>query len=165
MRKNQQRSTLNISVNNGCTRRHSRPNSNINRTLKHRFSRHIDEAVLQTEHFLDITAYGSFQIATVGLFPKLHLASDNCIDSQFQIIKVLLDPALIDEPAKPVRILAVRIMKMIFDVVGVVGLAFFCQRIKIEVGKPLQYQCQVSAAERISFSADCMLSVCSYICS
>ena len=64
----------NIINNNGCTRRHSRLISNINHTPKHRFSRHIDEAVLQTEHFLGITAEDSLLIASVGLLPELHLA-------------------------------------------------------------------------------------------
>jgi len=57
--------------------------SNINHTLKHRFSRHIDEAVLQTEHLLGITAENSFLIATVGLLPKLPLTGDSIVDFQF----------------------------------------------------------------------------------
>lgn len=41
---------------------------------------------------------------------------------------------LVDEPAKPVRTFAVRIMKMIPDEVGMVGLALLGLRIGIEVG-------------------------------
>lgn len=62
-------------------------------------------------------------IATIGLFPKLHLASDSFNDFQFQVIKIRNDPALIDELAKSVVILAVIIMKMIPNVVSMVGLA------------------------------------------
>ena len=104
----------------------------INHTLKHSFFRHIDEAVLQTEHLFSITAEDSFQIATISLLPKLHLTGDSFIDFTFHIIEVLHDPALVDEPAKPVGIVAVREMKMIPDEVGVVGLAFFGLRIGIE---------------------------------
>jgi len=45
----------------------------------------------------------------------------------------LHDPALVDEPAKPVGAMAVREMKMIPDEVGVVGLALLGLRIGIEV--------------------------------
>lgn len=58
-----------IKYNNSCTRRHSRPNSNINHTLKHSFSRHTDKTVFKTEHLLSIAAENSFLIATVGLLP------------------------------------------------------------------------------------------------
>lgn len=64
---------------NGCTRRHSRLLSYINHTLKHRFSRHIDEAVFKTENFLSITAEDSLRIATVGLLQKLHLVSESLV--------------------------------------------------------------------------------------
>ena len=119
---------------NGCTRRHSRLISNINHTLKHRFSRHIDEAVLQTEFFLSITAEDGFQIATIGLLPESHLTEDSFADFQLHIIKILHDPALIDEPAKPVGTMAVREMKMIPDEVGMVRLALLSLCIGIEVG-------------------------------
>lgn len=108
--------------------------SHIYHTLKHRFSRHIDEAVLQTEHLLCITAENSFLIAAVVLFPKLYLTGDCFANFQFQFIKVLNNPTLIDEPAKPVRVLAVRIMKMVSDEVGVVCLVFLSERARIEVG-------------------------------
>ena len=118
---------------NGCTQRHSRKRSNINHTLKHHFSRHVDKAVLQTEHFLGITAENSFLIATIGLLPKLHLTGDSITDFPFHIIEVLHDPTLIDEPAKPVRAFAVRKMKMIPDEVSMVGFALLGLRISIEV--------------------------------
>ena len=118
---------------NGCTRRHSRKQSNINHTLKYRFSRHLDEAVFQTEHFLSITAEDSFLITAICQLPKLYLTGDCFTDFSFHIIKVLHDPALVDEPAKPVRAFAVRIMKMISDKVGMVGLALLGLRIGIEV--------------------------------
>lgn len=118
---------------NGCTRRHSRLLSNINHTLKHRFSRHIDEAVFQTEHFLSITTEDSILIATVGLLPKLYLTGDSITDFQFHIIDVLYDLPLVDEPAKPVRTVAVREMKMISDKVGGVCLAFLGLHNSIEV--------------------------------
>ncbi len=73
-------------------------------------------------------------IATVSLLPKLHLASDCFTDFTFHIIEILHDPALVDEPAKPVRAMAVREMKMISDEVGMVGLALLGLRIGIEVG-------------------------------
>ena len=47
--------------------------SNIDHTLKHCFSRHIDEAVFKTEHLLGITDEDSFPIATIGLLPKFNL--------------------------------------------------------------------------------------------
>lgn len=118
---------------NGCTRRHSRKRSNINHTLKHYFSRHIDEAVFKTENFLGITAENSFLIAVIGLLPKLYLASDSFTYLQFHIIEVLNDPALVDESAKPVWTMAVRKMKMIPDEVGGIGLALHVLRIGIEM--------------------------------
>ena len=118
---------------NGCTRRHSRLLSNINHTLKHSFSCHIDEAVFQTEHLLSVTAEDSFQIITICLLPKLYLTGDSLADFQFHIIEVLNDLALVDEPAKPVRAMAVREMKMISDKVGGVCLAFLGLHNSIEV--------------------------------
>ena len=118
---------------NGCTRRHSRKRSNINHTLKHRFSRHVDKAVLQTEHLLGVTAEDSFLIAIVGLLPKLNLTGDSIADFQLHIVEILLDSALIDEPAKPVGAMAVREMKMIPDEVGVVGLDLLGLSIGIEM--------------------------------
>lgn len=109
---------------NGCTRRHSRKRSNINHTLKHRFSRHVYEAVFKSEHFLSIVCEESLLIAVVGLISKLHLTSNSFIDIQLHIIKILLDFSFIDEPAKPVRVLAIRIVKMISDEVGMVSVAF-----------------------------------------
>lgn len=110
---------------------YSRLNSNINHTLKHRFSRHIDEAVLQTEHLLGITAEDSFLIIAIGLLPTLHLTGDSFTDFQFEIIKILNNFALID---KPVWILTVRVVKVILDVIRVIGLAFLDKRNCIEVG-------------------------------
>lgn len=72
-------------------------------------------------------------IVTVCLFPKLHLMGDSFTDFQFHIINVLNDLPIVDEPVKPVRAFAVRIMKMIPDKVGMVGLAFLGLRIGIEV--------------------------------
>ena len=118
---------------NGCTRRHSRLLSNINHTLKHGFSCHIDEAVLQTEHLLGITTENSFLIVTVGFLPKLHLTRDSFTDFPFHIIEVLHDPALVDEPAKPVRAFAVGIVKMIPDEVRAVYLALDSKCITVEV--------------------------------
>lgn len=46
---------------------------------------------------------------------------------------MLNDLTLIDEPVKPVRILAIRIMKMIPDVVNVICHAFLGERIGIKV--------------------------------
>lgn len=120
-------------IKNGCTRRHSRKRSNINHTLEHRFSCHIYEAVLQTEHLFGVATEDSFLIATVGLLPKLHLTGDSFSDFQFHIIEILNDPALIDEPAKPVRVLTVGVVEMIPDEVGMVGLALLGHRIGIEV--------------------------------
>lgn len=85
-------------------------------------------------HFIGITAENSSLIATIGLFPKLHLASDSFADFQFQFIEVLNNPALVDEPAKPVRALTVRIMKVIPDVVSVICFALLSERIAVEVG-------------------------------
>lgn len=118
---------------NSCTRKHSRLISNINHTLKHRFSRHVNKAVLQTEHLFSITAEDSFLIAAVGLLPKLNLTRDSITDFPFHIIEVLYDLTIIDEPVKPVGTMAVREMKMIPDEVGGVGLAFLNLRIGIEV--------------------------------
>ena len=119
---------------NGCTRRHSRKRSNIYHTLKHCFSRHINEAVLQTEHLLSITAEDGFLIATIGLLPKLNLTGDSFTDFPFHIIKVLNDLPIVDEPIKPVWAMAVGKMKMIPDEVGVIGLALLGLCIGIEVG-------------------------------
>lgn len=58
---------------------------------------------------------------------------DSFNDFQFHIIEVRYDLPLIDESAKPVGTMAVRIMKMIPDEVGVVGLALLGLRIGIEV--------------------------------
>lgn len=107
--------------------------SNINHTLKHRFSRHIDEAILQTKHLLSVTTENSLLIAAVGLLPKLHLTGDSFINFPFHIIEVLHDPAIVDEPAKPVGAMAVREMKMMPDEVGVVGLALLGLSVNVEV--------------------------------
>lgn len=121
-------------IKKGCTRRNSRKQSNINHTLKNNLSRHIDEAVLQTEHFLGITTQDSLLIATIGLLPKLYLTGDSFTDFQFQFIKALNDLTLIDEFAKPVGTMTVRIAKIIFDKVGAVSLVFNnCKHIKIEI--------------------------------
>ena len=120
-------------IKNGCTRRHSRCSSDINHTLKHRFSRHTDKAVCKTEHLLRISCENSFLIATVILLPKLHLTGNSFTDLQFHIIEVLNDLALIDEPAKPVGAMAVREMKMIPNEVGVVGLALLGLRVSVKV--------------------------------
>ena len=58
---------------------------------------------------------------------------DSFTDFQFHIIKVLNDLPIVDEPAKSVRTMAVRIMKMIPDEVGMVSLAFLGLCIGIEV--------------------------------
>ena len=108
--------------------------SDIYHKLKHRFSRHTDEAVFKTEHFLSITAEDSSLIATVGLLPKLYLTGDSIADLPFQIIKVLNNLPLADESAKSVGAMAIREMKMIPDEVCVVGLALLGLRISIEVG-------------------------------
>jgi len=68
------------------------------------------------------------------LFPKLHLTGDSFTDFPFQIIEVLYDPALVDEPAKPVGTMAVREMKMIPDEVGVICLALLGLSANVEVG-------------------------------
>ena len=107
--------------------------SDIYHTLKQNFSRHVYEAVLQTEHLLSVTAEDSFLIATVGLLPKLNLTGDSFIDFPFHIIKVQHNTSLVDEPAKPVGATAVRIMKMIPDKIGGVRLALLDQCIGIEV--------------------------------
>ena len=88
--------------------------------------------MLQTEHLLSITAEDSFQIATIGLLPKRHLTGDSITDFPFHIIEVLHDPAIIDEPAKPVRAFAVREMKMIPDEIGCVCLALLGEGIGVE---------------------------------
>jgi len=72
-------------------------------------------------------------IATISLFPKFHLAGDSFTDFQFQVIKVLNDSAVVDEPAESIRTLTIRIMKMIPDEVGMIGLALLDQCIGIEV--------------------------------
>ena len=87
----------------------------------------------QTEHRLSITAEDSFLIATVSLLPKLYLTGDSITDFLFYIVKILNDPAFIDEPAKPVGAMAVREMKVIPDEVSMVGLALLGLRIGIEV--------------------------------
>ncbi len=94
--------------------------SNINHTLKLRFSRHVYKAVFKSEHFLSIVCEESLLIAVVALIPKLHLASNSFIDIQLHIIKIMLDFSFIDEPAKPVRVL---IVKMIPDEVGMASVA------------------------------------------
>ncbi len=93
----------------------------------------MDESVLQSEHFLSITAEDSLLIATVSPLPKLHLTGDSFVDFMFHIIEILLYLSLIDEPAKPVRVLAVREMKIILDEVGVINLALYDERIGVEV--------------------------------
>lgn len=108
--------------------------SDIYHKLKHRFSRHTDEAVFKTEHFLGISCENSFLIATVGLLPKLHLTGDSIADFPFQIIKVLNNLPLADEPAKPVGAMVIREMKMIPDEVGGIGLVLLGLCIGIEVG-------------------------------
>jgi len=67
------------------------------------------------------------------LFPKLHLTGDSFTDFPFHIIKILNDPAFIDEFAKSVGTMAVREMKMIPDEVGVIGHDLLGLRIGIEV--------------------------------
>ena len=86
------------------TRRHSRLLSNINHTLKHRFSRHINKAVLKPCSFLHITSEDSSLIFLISPFPQFHLPVYRIIDTLFEVIKVLLDLALIDEPTKSVEI-------------------------------------------------------------
>lgn len=107
--------------------------SHINHTLKHDFSRHIDKAVLQTEHFFNITAEDGSLIATIALFPKIHLTRDSFADFRFQFIEVLNNPALINEPAKPIRVLAVRVVEMIFDEIGVISSPLFHQTVGVEM--------------------------------
>jgi hypothetical protein len=106
---------------------------NVYHTLKHRFARHTDEAVFKAEHLHGVTAEDSFLIATVSLLPKLHLTGDSFTDFMLHIIKVLHDPTLFDEPAKPVGTMAVREMKMIPDEIGAVGLALLGLSISVEV--------------------------------
>ena len=106
---------------------------NIYHTIKDNLSCHTDEAVLQTEHLLSITTEDSFLITTVVLLPKLHLTGDSFTDFMLHIIKVLHDPTLFDEPAKPVGTMAVREMKMIPDEIGAVGLALLGLSISVEV--------------------------------
>ena len=115
------------------SKKHSRLNSNINHTLKYCFSCHTYEAVLQTVHFISIITEEGSLIATIGLLSKLHLASDSFTDFQFHIIKVLLYPTIVDEPAKPVRVITVRIVEMIPDEVRVVCLALLGLRVSIKV--------------------------------
>ncbi|MDE5576793.1 MAG: hypothetical protein K2J11_05355 [Oscillospiraceae bacterium] len=43
----------------------------------------------------------------IGLFPTLHLMGDSCTDFHFEVIKVFDNLTLINEPAKPVRMLAI----------------------------------------------------------
>lgn len=73
-------------------------------------------------------------IATIILLPMLHLTGDSFVDFQLHIVEILYDLTLVDEPAKPVGAMAVRIMKMIPNEVGVVRLAFLSLCIGIEVG-------------------------------
>jgi len=80
-----------------------------------------------------IAAEESLLIATICLLPKLYLTGDSIADFPFHIIEVLCDPALVDEPAKPVGAMTVREMKMIPDEVGVIGLALLGLRIGVEV--------------------------------
>lgn len=61
------------------------------------------------------------------------MTGDSVTDFLLHIIKVLNDFPLVDEPAKPVGVFDIRIMKMIPDEVGVVGLAFLGLRISVEV--------------------------------
>ena len=84
-------------------------------------------------HLLGITAENGSLIATIGLLPKLHLTRDSFTDFQLHIIEVLNDPAVVDEPADPVRILAVRIVKMIPNEIGAVCLALNSERIRVDV--------------------------------
>lgn len=107
--------------------------SDIYHTLKQNFSRHVYEAVLQTEHLLSVTAEDSFLIATVGLLPKLNLTGDSFIDFPFHIIEVRHDFTLVNEPVKPVGAMTVREMKMIPDEIGGVRLALLGLRISVEV--------------------------------
>ena len=73
-------------------------------------------------------------IATVCLLPKLHLTGDSITDFPFHIIKVQLYPTLVNEPANPVGAMVVRIMKMIPDEVGDIGLALLGLSVNVEVG-------------------------------
>lgn len=118
---------------NGCTRRHSRLNSDIHHTLKYNLSCHTNKAIFKTEHLLSITAEESFLIAIIVLYPTLHLTSDSLTDFQFHIIEILNDLAFIDESAKSVRILAVGIMEMISDEVSAVCLTLYGECIGVEV--------------------------------
>ena len=59
---------------------------------------------------------------------------DSFTNFQFHIIKVLNDLTLINEPAKSVRALAVGVVEMIPDEVGVIGLALLGECVGIEVG-------------------------------
>lgn len=86
----------------------------------------------KTEHLLSVTTEDSFLIATIGLLPKLYLASDSFTDFPFQIIKVLNDLPLVDEPAKPVGAMAVRKMKVIPDKVGGICLAILGLSVNVE---------------------------------
>lgn len=92
----------------------------------------MDKTNFKTDHLVGTAAENSRLIFSIRLLPMLHLASDSFIDFQFQIINVFDDLALIDELAKPVGVLAVRIMKMIFDIVGVISLMLLGVRIGIE---------------------------------
>ena len=75
----------------------------------------------------------AFLIATISLLPKLHLTGDSFTDFPFYIIKVLNDPALVDESAKPIGAMVIREMKMIPDEVGGIGLVLLGLRIGVEV--------------------------------
>ena len=63
----------------------------------------------------------------------LHLTRDSFADFSFHIIEIRHDPAIIDEPAKPVWAMAVREMKMIPDEICSIGLALLDLRIGVEV--------------------------------
>lgn len=96
--------------------------SHIYHTFKDNFSRHTNKAVFKTYYLIVITFENSGLIFLIRLFPTLNLTINCFANFQFKIIEVFNNLTLIDEPAKSVRALAVRIMKMIPDVVGVVVL-------------------------------------------
>ena len=74
---------------------------------------------------------GTLTNANVCLLPKLNLTRYSIADFPFHIIEVPNDLTLVDEPANPVRTMAVRKMKMIPDEVSMVGLALLGLRISI----------------------------------
>ena len=85
------------------------------------------------EYHFNITDEDNCLIVAVCLLQKLHLVNDSFTDYLFQIIKVLFYSALVDKPAKPVRIFTVKEIKMIFDEVSAVRLALYSECIGIEV--------------------------------